>query len=255
MARFKQFLEQYDDDAVSPEEVASDAQKVNARLKPPFDEVPDYVDPDDFLNHAGVFTFSYSYRRIKKDSDYEPEGLVIDHAKTMHRHMLQGRDVYYDDLKKPIITGRYGLHHNNTPIVTFWETNKYDMVKDSLKQMWTQKLIHPESYLFINDNKGKVRDFILPNSSGRLQSQVSQEVDIAGQKYSIRELPMYLHTLPDSSPVRQQIAAFICDNKDKYPILANLAAKAKCNQSAIYNKPRPTLQQRMAMSTSESNFS
>lgn len=249
MLNFKLFLENewLIDDPDDPgllDQIHSDNSEIqpeNQWKLPSASSIYGTIDPDDFYNRNGVFTFSYSERKVNG----ETEGLRVTHSKTAHRQYLP-----LSQDRSPIITGRYGLYSGITPIVTIWSNSHPYLIKSCLKELWNKNLIHKQSYLFIGgDNLGKVHDFIFSKVPAKFKQEAGQEVELPSGKYLLRELPALLHTLPSSSDKHKEICQFICKNHDKYPILKNFLSKAGCNQ--ITQQPKTTLQQRMLQFTSE----
>lgn len=243
MLNFKKFLENewlidYEDEPGLLDNIyLSNSEIPDERLW----QLPDYMDPDVFYNIGAVFTFSYSERK----ENGKTEGLKVTTPYTMHRNYI--KPIYKDN--SPIITGRYGIYKKNVPIVTIW-TDKYPSLnRDCLKELWSKNLIHKQSYLYIQENLGKVHDFIFSKVPAKFKQEAGQEVELPSGKYLLRELPALLHTLPSSSDKHKEICQFICKNHDKYPILKNFLSKASCTQ--ITQQPKTTLQQRMLQFTSE----
>jgi hypothetical protein len=240
---FKAFLEDAETDEITPEELAADAQAKNQAMK--VTDAPEslqWIDPDDFYNKDGIFTFFYSPRWL------EPP-LYIGWAKKSHKQMMRDKEMEPNGAAYAgqMIAGRYGfvpLRDGVVPIVTFWTNNYPNLIKSALMAMWSQRLIHPESYMFMGgDNKGKIKEMITAGIPDNFRQAADQKVDIGGRKYSISELPAFLHSLPAASQEHKEIVAFICANKDKYPILKGIGYKLKCIPQET-PAPKMTLQQR-----------
>lgn len=248
---FKAFCEASDD----KEEFANFVRMKNNSIEPPF-KMPIQIDPDDLYHEGGIFTFIYSLKA------YTPPGLLIASRLTTHREIVNRPNIKlhnnYGETPSSV-SGRYGLYENTTPVVALWNHNISSLVKETLKTLWTERLIHPESYLCIagsetQKTKPLVKEVIFGHIPDQYKTQASEEVEIMGKKYSLRELPMFLHVLPAASQEHKNISAFICSNMAKYPVLKGLAYKVKCPETQPLYAPKMTLQQRQLFNTSESHL-
>lgn len=235
---FRQFLEYEKTEEFDPEELLADIHRHNSHMNN-IGIIPEDapIDPDDFYNKGGIFSFTYSTRKVKRGNEWQPEGLEISPPYVPHRRSIYWNQAHWED-HTPIMSGRYGVYEKDgqeTPVLAIWVSRAGQGVVDrflkpAVAQMWDKHLIHPETILSLDHLglQGKVRDLFRPKVPNRKKAAAAQEVEIGGRTYRLYELPALLHSLPSGSATHQQISYFICNNHDKYPILKNFLVKAGC---------------------------
>lgn len=177
---------------------------------------PDYCDPDDLYNRGGIFSFTYSLRKILKKNELVPERLVIAPSGLTHRYLV---GLNYSGDNYHILSGRYGIK-DSFPIVAFWANPNNSLLIMCLKEL--KNLVHAESLVYINgENNGSIQIRI------KNPSKV-QKITIGSKEYNLFDLPALLHSLSSASAEHKNIRDFICTNHEKYPFLNQFLGRARC---------------------------
>ena len=177
------------------------------------------ADPDS-IHHPeeehGGNGVTFKYDPLTDDLEVAPQAFTHYQAFNTDR---DSRDHY--------VLGRTtGKGEHPTGLLAVWYFDDKEAIKKAINKLFKLNYVTDDYEVFMaKKNLGTVKNFTIED-----EKKVTINVPGYGE-VDIRQIPALLHTLPETSPAKQVVKNFICNNYKKYSFLANYTDKANCGKS------------------------
>jgi len=156
---------------------------------------------------------------------YDPATDDLETAPQAQSHYLSF-DTDRFDREKYVLGRTTGKGEHNVGLLAIWNFNNPEAVKKAVKKLLDMHYVTDDYEVFMDKKKlGTAGNFTMKSSGPKVTLNVPGYGEI-----DIRQIPALLHTLPETSPAKQVVKNFICNNYRKYDFLASYLDKANCGK-------------------------